>query len=316
MVGLTATEKKVLNNLTEVLNADVSLGDWAEAFIDSLPESGTPVNAVAAAGVLTISSVSIHGEKVTIGADVYEFAADEAQTVDEGNIPVDITSYTVKATRNLTVDTQPTSGDQMTIGTKVYTFVPDGTANADGEITIGTSLSTAQDAIVDAINGDDDHNDPHPLATIAAFSNDIAAVTALIGGTAGNAIATTETFTANTNIFAGATLAGGGNCSGANTITALAAEILASGTEPITATADSGHIDIAADVPGAAGLAIVTTETMANGSFAHAHLLGGVDGTVAAAGKLMFDGSYLYIAKDDNTIVDANWRRITLGSVY
>jgi hypothetical protein len=45
-------------------------------------------------------------------------------------------------------------------------------------------------------------------------------------------------------------------------------------------------------------------------------LANGVDGTVGVAGVAHFDGTYLYVAVDDNTIADANWRRIALGAAY
>jgi hypothetical protein len=45
-------------------------------------------------------------------------------------------------------------------------------------------------------------------------------------------------------------------------------------------------------------------------------LEGGVDGTVGTKGDCYADDTYLYIAKDDNTTADSNWRRIDLGSAY
>lgn len=42
----------------------------------------------------------------------------------------------------------------------------------------------------------------------------------------------------------------------------------------------------------------------------------GVDGTVAVKGQVYADDTYLYVAKDDNSVSDNNWRRISLGSVY
>ena len=115
--------------------------------------AGTPVNAVAGTAVLTIDGVAIHGETATIGDNVYEFAADAGQTVTEGNIAVDITAVATASQGTLTIDTQPTAGDTMTIGTKVYTFVPAGTANADGEVSIGADLAAALIIIVEAIDG-------------------------------------------------------------------------------------------------------------------------------------------------------------------
>jgi hypothetical protein len=106
----------------------------------------------------------------------------------------------------LTVDTQPTAGDTFTIGTKVFTFRAVGDANADGDVEVGADLAGAQANIVAAVNGTDRFNDPHPSVTIAAFAADDAVITAIVEGTAGNAIATTETFTAGTNVFDAAVL--------------------------------------------------------------------------------------------------------------
>lgn len=94
---------------------------------DYILQEGTPVNAVAATGTLTLSDVALDAETVTIGDDTYEFAADADQSITSGNIAVDITSYATASEGTLTVDTQPTAGDTMTIGTKEYTFVTAGT---------------------------------------------------------------------------------------------------------------------------------------------------------------------------------------------
>ena len=74
----------------ELRRALGSLGSLAIPF-------GTPVNAAAGTDVLTIDGAVIDGETVTIGADVYEFAADAKQTVTAGRIAVDITAKTTAA---------------------------------------------------------------------------------------------------------------------------------------------------------------------------------------------------------------------------
>jgi hypothetical protein len=114
----------------------------------------------------------------------------------------------VAASRVLTVDTQPTAGDTFTIGSKVYTFVAAGTADADGEINLGADLTATKPLIVTAINGGG-FNTAHPDFTAAAFSGNNMTITAIVKGTIGNGKATTETFTAGTNVWAGATTTGG-----------------------------------------------------------------------------------------------------------
>lgn len=120
----------------------------------------------------------------------------------------------------LTVDTQPTAGDTFTIGSRVYTLVandqtPKG--NLD-QIQLGANLAATQANIVAAINGTD--TDPYAIerhadVSAAAFSANASVITARRAGTAGNTIATTETFTAGTNVFNAATL--GTTTAGTNT---------------------------------------------------------------------------------------------------
>ena len=320
MNALTATELKVLNNLSQVHNPAVSLGAKLQEIISASGETGTPVNAVAAKVTLGITGVCVDGETFTIDGATYEFLADAAQSkTAPANIAVDIVSKTVKASGTLTVDTQPTNGDTLTIGAKTYIFVPVGTANADGEISIGADLAGAQAAIVAAINGTDGHNTANVSATAGAFAANASTITALIGGTVGNSIATTETFTAGTNIFAAATLGGGTNCTAANTALAVIAAVNANSASKVTASAGTGNdVLLTADIAGVVGNAIAVSDTMANAAFADAAtaLSGGVDGTVASGMKIMVDATYMYVCLNGNTTAEKNWRRVSLGSAY
>jgi len=324
MNNLTAEELSVLNNLSRVLNPSVSLGAKLQEMIGVLGEEGTPVNAVAATGTLDITGVVIDGETVTInnpavsGTDVYEFLADTAQTkTAASNIAVNITENTVKAFGTLTMDTQPTSGDTVTIGAKTYIFVPVGTANGVGEVSIGATLAGAQAALVAAINGTDGVNTAHTLVRAGAFSANASTITAFVGGTTGNVIATTETFTAGTNIFAAATLGSGADCTAANAVTALVAAITTSDTQGVGAVDGAGDtVVITADIAGAGGNDIVLTETMANATLDAAKLSGGVDGTIASGTKFLMDATYLYVCLDGNTVAEKNWRRISIGAAY
>lgn len=106
----------------------------------------------------------------------------------------------------LTMDTQPTADDTMTIGNKTYTFTADGTANEDGEIDVGEDLADAKTLVVSAINGTDGNNTAHTQVTASAFAGNDMTITAITKGVAGDSIATTETFTAETNIFDDVTL--------------------------------------------------------------------------------------------------------------
>jgi len=311
-------------DMTAAVQASLALADSALQPGEIALVEATPVNAVASQGTLTISGVVIDGETVTIGDDVYEFCADAAQSLTAGSdFAADIESNTTKSQGTLTVDTQPTSGDTMTLGSKTFTFVPDGTENADGEVSIGTDLATAQANIVAAINGIDGVNTAHTQVSAAAFATNASVITALVGGTAGDSIASTETFTAGTNVFDAATLGtttAGVDCTAANAVTALVASVTANDTSGVGAADGAGDtVVLTADTKGTAGNSIATTETMANGAFDAATLgttTAGVDGTVGSQWDMKVDASYLYIAIAANTIADDNWRRITLGSAY
>lgn len=326
MDNLTATERKVLNNLSNEQDPNVDLGDEIHDLIDTLKVVGTPVNAVNALEELGFTGVVKHGEKVTInnptisGSDAYEFLADEAQTKSvPSNIAVDIKDVTVKGTVSLTMDTQPTAGDKVTLGEKVYTFVPVGTDTADGEVSIGDDLAGAQGNLFMAINGTDNLNTPHPLVRAVAFDANVCVITALIGGTAGN-IASTETFTAGTNVFNHATLVNGADCTAVNAVTALVASITAHDTQGVGAVDGDGNvIDLTVDVAGEAGNDIILVTTIVNSAFgggSSTTMLGGVDGTVSSVHGFMVDASYLYVCIAANTVSGKNWRRISLGSAY
>nr|MBN1228884.1 hypothetical protein [Anaerolineae bacterium] len=225
---------------------------------------------------IRIASAVQDAETVTIGTDVYEFDThDPARLAAATAIRVNVSGgSTVQAQGTLTLDTQPTAGDTMTLGTKVYTFVPDGTANGDGEIDRGADLAAAKVNIVAAINGTDEINTPHPLVSAADFSSDDCVITALAGGTAGNSIPSTETFTAGTNVFDAETLGtttAGVDPTAGEASDALIAAINTSGTEDITA------IDISANE-----VLLVGSEVGAN-TTALSETLAGANNTIDAA---------------------------------
>lgn len=287
-------------------------------YFEYMYSAGTPVNAVASQGTLTLSGVVVDGETFTIDGDTYEFAADSAQTITSGNIAVDITSHTTASQGTLTMDTNPTANDTMTIGTTVYTFVS--STPETGEIAIGVDVAATQVNTVAAVNGTDGINTAHELVTMGDFSSDDSVITALIGGTDGDSIATTETFTAGTNVFDAATLGtttAGVDCTAAN----ADGDIIAAdaGTTYSMAQGTGTTVVITAATKGVAGDLIASTETMANGAFDDVTLgttTAGVNGTVGTGGQMYYDSSYLYHLDTDNGISDNNWRRISRGSVY
>jgi len=291
---------------------DGEISDALDEYVPVVP-TGIPVNAVAAKSTLTFTGVVTDGETITVGDDVYEFAADAAQSVVAGNIAVDITASATASQGTLTLGVQPTAGDTMTIGTKVYTYVPVGTANADGEISVGADLPAAKLATVAAINGSDSVNTASTFVTSGAFAVDDAVLTALVAGTAGDAIVTTETFANGGNLFDAGTLGtttAGVDCSAANAITATVGAS-AGGTEPVAITDGAGDtLVVTADVAGLAAESILTSTDCANGTFDVAHLDGGVNGTVGVDGQQFKDlgTGRVYVCFGANTVSGANWK--------
>jgi hypothetical protein len=320
-VGTVADGSVTLAKLAAAVQASLALADSSLQPGEIELAEGTPTNAAAATGTLTLSGVVIDGETVSVGADVYEFCADAAQSLTAGStIAVDITASVTASQGTLTVDTHPALGDTFTIGDKVFTIVPTDSANGDGDVARGADLAACQAAIVAAINGTDGYNTASEYVTAAAFETDACVLTALVGGTAGDSIDTTETFTAGTNVFDAATLgttAAGADCSAANAVTALVAAVTASDTQGVGAADGAGDtVVFTADTAGTAGNATTTTEDMANGEFGAATLEGGAAGTVGAQYQTYVDANYLYVCVAANTVTGTNWRRIALGSAY
>lgn len=292
------------------------------AVVAILPQSGVPTTGAAATGTLTIDGVVIDGERITLGARVYEFTTKDDASIDAGaDVAVDISASATKAQGTLTVDTQPTAGDTMTIGGKTYTFVATGEANRDGEIPLGANVAATQPLIVAAINGSDSVNTAHPLVTAAAFAGNDCVITAIAGGTAGNTIATAETYTAGTNVFDAAklgTTTAGVDCTKGNAQTAIVSAVNGDASAVLSLGAFSGDAStVTADSEGTAGNTLASTTTGANCSFAAATLSGGAADTVGKVGQILYDfsGGKGYICSEDNTGDLTKWRQFDLSAL-
>jgi phage tail sheath gpL-like len=101
---------------------------------------------------------------------------------------------------------------------------------------------------------------------------------------------------------------------GDNLVTAITADLT-----NVTAVNSTGTVTITAAVKGTAGNLIALSEAATGTAVTgvtDGKLDGGVDGTVAVAGYIRYDSTYLYVAISDNPISGASWRRISLGSAY
>lgn len=120
----------------------------------------------------------------------------------------------VKATGTLTASTNFANAETVTIGTKVYTFQTTLT-NVDGHVDIGADLTASLLNLLRAINNSGGvpgtdyaaSTEAHPSVSAISSNATTLVVRALIGGTAGNSIATTEVCT--NAAWGAATLASG-----------------------------------------------------------------------------------------------------------
>lgn len=266
----------------------------------------TPVNAVAASGVVTFSGLP--------------------------NVYV----ANVQASGTVTFTGTPVANETMEIAGETFTFKA-ARAGA-GEVTISADNTEQAENLVTAITAD--------LATVTATNlAGVVTIEAVVAGAAGNALTLTEnatgtavsgagtlangvdeveeTVTIGTQVFTFVTARSGAgevtvgadaNATGANLVTAMTADITNA-----TGANDAGAVTVTAAVKGTSGNLIVLAEDAANtavSSVTGGKLDGGVDGTVGVANEICADASYIYHCVAANTTADRNWRRISLGSAY
>lgn len=187
-----------------------------------------------------------------------------------------------------TVKIRDASGNDMTItpdfGTPVKAVAASGTITgttiaADDTVTIGGLTYTFVDALTD-----DPETVPFEVLVGASDSDSLDNLIAAINGAAGE-----------------------GTTYGTGT------------TEHPSVTASAGAGDtvaIAAQTAGVNGNAIDSTSALTDGGFAAVTLTGGVDGTVAKAGTVLFDASATYFATTDTTRSDSSgWRKSTTSAI-
>lgn len=185
------------------------------------------------------------------------------------------------------------AAETVTIGSTVYTFKD--TLGAAYDVKIGASASDTIDNLIAAINYDAGEGslygtgtEIHPDVSAAAGAGDTMDLSAKVGGTAGNSIATTETMSAGS--FGGGTLSGGAALEtvtlGATTYTFQTTLVDSPNYVKIGATA-SDTIDnlIAAITAGAGEGTVYGTGTTANASATAAAGAGDtMDATALTAG--------------------------------
>jgi len=213
--------------------------------------------------VLRLASAGADGETVTIGTTVFELDTHTRATITAGRVRVNVSGgTTVKASGTLTLSGNAVADETVTIAGRTYTFKA--TPNAANEVKVGASAEATIDNLVAAITGGagagtnyGTGTTVHATVTAMKASASTMTVTALAGGTAGNALGTTEAMTNGS--FGAATLASGADPSAANVRDALVTAINDASIE-VTAYALGAQVVIAHDY---AAEAIACAETLA-----------------------------------------------------
>ena len=214
-----------------------------------------------------------------------------------------------------------------------------GAVNALLKLTVGNTASEV--AMTESLISDDG-------TTVAVSGILLANIQKIPTGTPVNAVAATNTVTSdNTNNGDGETVTVNGKVYTFKTaLTPAEGEILIAGTADgsltnlsrainnsggtpgtdyqiaaahptVSAGAVSAHaIVLSAKIKGAGGNALTLAESAAHLSITGATFAGGVNGTVGTQWEVRVDSSYLYACVAAQTIADANWRRISLGTAY
>jgi hypothetical protein len=255
----------------QLSDEDGTVGVW----IDS-DNSGTTIPAGASA---LDRAIEITG--VTDGNDNEEVATAVASGINGDS------KFSASETAEVVTVTHATAGD-----------VGNG-ADGDAGFTAFTVTTpgvdpTAHELIVAAINGTDGINAAHPQVTAAAFVGFDSVITASEPGVEGNSIATTESFTAGTNVFDAVTLGtttAGVDVTATEAGDALVAALAADSSGVVTGVNVTGTVTLTAKTISVDGNAYTTTETMANGAFGAGTMSGGTTPLTGHIRVSITDGS-------------------------
>ncbi len=302
-----------------------------------------PVNAVSSSATLTSDNTNPSAEDtLTVNGRDYTFVTSLTEVKSNGTI-------------TSTANGVPTAEDTVVVGDETYTFVSalSTEPTVANEVLIGVDGEATLQNLADAINGDEDAlgvgysegtvaNADVSAGTPASSESDyVLTVTALVPGTAGNALDLTEDAD-NITVSGTGKLASGVNpvvdeiLIGANadatlenikkalnhetgegtnysTGTVVNADVTAG-----TVSTTNHTVALSAKIKGVIGDDIEVSEESSHLTFGEdvTTLSDGVDGTPGTKGQKVFTSTYEYTCIADNTIHDANWRRVSLGTAY
>lgn len=298
----------VTGNVTGAVTGNASTATLAAtATLARSIDGGAPVNAVA-----SVLSTNLAGEN----NDLTFTARVEGESGDEISVAY-INPGTPSAALGIVVTEDAITVNLATdAGTKSDADIGGG---ADGTVT----------TVVDAPGPD---GDDYTIEVVVGAGNDIAMSAAIVGtaitvtlGTGGagavdNAKNTATLVAAAISLLSGVTATASGTGATALT-TAEGPTSFTGGVAPaITSTANAIIAAIEADED-ANDLVTVAAKGEETGAgvviaMVATSLAGGVDGTVGLEGELLFDTAELYICIAPNDVSGANWRKVSLGTVY
>jgi len=153
----------IVDSAADIANSVVQAGSLIGALTGSASKlvTGTPVNAVAAVGTITLAAnACLHGDALVIGSTTYDLWGDFVNAYAGGNTEVDITSGLTQSTATLTIDDVVLDGETIEVESDTYEFMAEeggsvGGGNIEVDITETTVASTVRsEGELTLVNGD------------------------------------------------------------------------------------------------------------------------------------------------------------------
>lgn len=204
--------------------------------------------------VLRVASAVAHDETLTFGD--HAFRASNNGEDDDDTIAVDLSAVTTAASGTLTITSSNAQNDEtVVVGSKTYTWKTTLTGAAN-EVLIGADEAESADNLAAAINGSAGAGTTYGTGTTASTQvtadssaeDGTVVLTAILKGTGGNSIATTETMTNGS--FANATLTSGANATASAFTTALETAVNAAGVKLLAERISANEV-LFVDISGA-----------------------------------------------------------------